>query len=71
MQLMPPYDLLGPGGPGWGHLGTPVSRSPRALVANFSSNNVSWLDLTNPLLPVVLATVTVGTGPHSVAVSPG
>jgi Concanavalin A-like lectin/glucanases superfamily len=25
MKLMHPYDLLGPGGPGWGHLGTPVN----------------------------------------------
>jgi YVTN family beta-propeller protein len=31
---------------------------------------VSWLDLTNPLLPVVLATVTVGVGPYGVAISP-
>ena len=71
MQLKSPYDLLGPGGPGWGHLGTPVSRSPRALVTNYGGNNVSWLDLTNPLLPVVLATVTVGTVPYGVAISPG
>ena len=68
-------DILDPGNYPDAVLGTAnppvfVSRSPRALVANRSSNDVSWLDLTNPLLPVVLATVTVGTGPYGVAISP-
>ena len=68
-------DILDPGNYPDAVLGTAnppvfVSRSPRALVANRSSNDVSWLDLTNPLLPVVLATVTVGVGPPGVAFSP-
>ena len=68
-------DILDPGNYPDAVLGTAnppvfVSRSPRALVANRSSNDVSWLDLTNPLLPVVLATVTVGSGPVGVAISP-
>ena len=45
-------------------------RRLHAIVTNLNSNNVSWFDLTNPLLPVVLATVAVGTNPRVVAISP-
>lgn len=44
-------------------------RRLHAIVTNLNSNNVSWLDLTNPLLPVVLATVAVGEIPLGVAIN--
>ena len=44
-------------------------RRLHAIVTNLNSNNVSWFDLTNPLLPVVLATVAVGEIPLGVAIN--
>ena len=41
-----------------------------ALVVNYSSNNCTSVDLTNPLAPVAGATVTVGANPFGVAISP-
>ena len=40
-----------------------------ALVANYNSNNVTPLDLSNPLAPVASAAVAVGTAPHGIAVA--
>jgi hypothetical protein len=45
MQLMPPYDLLGPGGPGWGHLGTPANPYRFLITPLPNGNTDQYYDL--------------------------
>ena len=41
-----------------------------ALVANYGSASVSPIDLTNPMVPTKGTTLTVGTNPVGIAISP-